>query len=68
MAAYDNLPPTARKAFQNAVFDWAAQPVVTRWRKGQRGFRTGAEIARTVRQWDNTELATLRKERRARAT
>lgn len=57
MAAYDKLPPTARKALQDAVFCWAPQPIVTRWRNGSKGYKTGADIAKTVAQWDRNKLA-----------
>jgi hypothetical protein len=55
MAAYDKLPPTARRALQDAWFCWSTQPILTRWRKGVSGFKTGAEIARLIELWDRLE-------------
>ncbi len=60
MAAYDKLPPTARLALQNAVFDWAPQPLVTSWRKGVKGYRNGADIARKVAAWDASKIRKAR--------
>lgn len=57
MAAYDKLPPSARKALQDAVFCWAPQPIVTYWRNGRKGFKTGADIAKSVAKWDRDALA-----------
>jgi hypothetical protein len=48
MAAYDKLPPTARAALANAAWCWAAQPLLTGWRNGYPGLRTGAEIAAKI--------------------
>jgi hypothetical protein len=56
MAAYDKLPPTARKALQEAAFSWAVQPIRTRHNRGKKGFRTGAEIAATVARWDTQKI------------
>lgn len=55
MAAYDKLPPTARAALANAAWDWATQPLLTGWRKGRPGFRTGAEIAAKIARADADE-------------
>lgn len=52
MKAYDKLPPSARKALQDAAFNWAAPPVVTYWRNGRKGYKTGKEIAARVVEWD----------------
>jgi len=52
LAAYDKLPPSARQALQNAAFDYAPQPIVTAWRNGRKGFKTGGEIAARVAEWD----------------
>ena len=46
MAAFDKLPPAARKALANAIENWAAQPLLTRYRR--RVFKTGSEIAAVV--------------------
>lgn len=60
MTAYDKLPPTARRALQDAAFCWAPQPVLTRWRKGRAGYKTGADIAKTVAKWDRSKIAKMR--------
>ena len=52
MAAYDALPPAARLALANAHFDWAVEPIYSRWRRKQRGFTTPAAIAKTIRRRD----------------
>jgi hypothetical protein len=57
MAAYDKLPPSARKALQDAAFCWATQPILTRWRNGMPGYRTGKDIAKTIALFDKWELA-----------
>jgi hypothetical protein len=57
MAAYDKLPASARKALADAVFCWATQPLLTRWRKGLPGYRTGPDIAKTVARWDKKHLS-----------
>jgi hypothetical protein len=50
MKAYDNLPPSARRALQDSAFNWACPPLVTHWRKGARGYKTGKDIAATLAQ------------------
>lgn len=45
---YDQLPPTARAALANAVFDWSSGAVLNRWKRGKSGYRTGQEIAATI--------------------
>ena len=57
MAAFDKLPPSARKALADAVFSWAPQPVLTRWRKGLPGYRSGPDIAKTIARWDKKHLS-----------
>ena len=54
MAAYDKLPPSARKALQDAAFNWAPQPIVTHWRRGT--FKTGEVIAAKVVDWDRDHI------------
>lgn len=54
MAAFDKLPPVARKAFANAVANYAPQPWLTRYRRGE--FKTGDEIAVWVRLYDLPQL------------
>jgi hypothetical protein len=57
MAAYDKLPPSARKALQDAVVSWAVQPIYSRWRDGRKGYKTGSEIAARVAEWDAKQIA-----------
>ena len=63
MAAYDKLPATARKALQDALVDWASQPIYSRWRDGRKGYKTGADIAARVAEWDRQQLAKWNKRR-----
>jgi hypothetical protein len=57
MAAYDRLPPAARQALQDAVFDWAPYPILCRIRRGAYSHRGGsAAIVRDVRRWDREAL------------
>jgi hypothetical protein len=60
-AAYEKLPPSARKALQEAAFDWAPQPIKTYWTKGRKGFKTGKDIAARVAEWDAKHIARDRK-------
>lgn len=57
LAAFDKLPPSAREALANAAFDWAPQPIVTSWRRGVTGMKTGKEIAARVAEWDAQQIA-----------
>jgi hypothetical protein len=45
MAAFDKLPPGARRALADSAFNWAPRPFLTRWRRGERLYRTGEGIA-----------------------
>jgi hypothetical protein len=60
-AAYDKLPPSAKKALQDAAFDWAVQPIKTYWTQGRKGFKTGKDIAARVAEWDKKHIAKDRK-------
>jgi hypothetical protein len=62
-AAFDKLPPSARKALAEATFDWAVQPLLTPWRKGLPGYRTGPQIAKGISEWDRRHLAKLKTNR-----
>lgn len=55
MAAFDSLPPTARRALANAAFDWSPQQVLARHRRVERGFKTGPEIAQTFANRDRAD-------------
>lgn len=57
MRAYDKLPPSARKALQDAVFSWAPQPLYTRWRDGRKGYKTGKDLAARIIEWDQKAVA-----------
>ena len=63
MAAYDKLPPSARKALQDALVDWAVQPIYSSWRNGRKGFKTGSDIAARVAEWDQKQLSKWTKRR-----
>jgi Family of unknown function (DUF6525) len=51
---YDRLPPTARHALANAAFDWSAGYFYNRWTKAKPGFKSGADVAKQVKQADRT--------------
>lgn len=51
MAAYDKLPPLARKALQDAIADWVPQPLLTGFRRG----RTEQQLAAIIEEWDERE-------------
>jgi hypothetical protein len=57
MAAFDKLPKSAREALANAAFSWAPQPIVTRWKRGDRGYKTGPSIAKLIPKWDEDKHA-----------
>lgn len=52
---FDKLPPTARQALANAVFDWSSGAVFNRWKAGRRGYKTGKDVASRVSEWDARE-------------
>jgi hypothetical protein len=53
---FDKLPPTARHALAGAVFDWSAGAILNRWKRGAREFKTGADIAARVAEWDQRQI------------
>lgn len=57
---YDKLPPTARQALANAMFDWSAGQMYGLWNKGARGFKTGADIAEQVKRADASVIEKTR--------
>lgn len=57
MKAYDKLPPSARKALQDSLCDWACPPLMTYWRNGRKGFKTGKDIAARIAEWDAKKLS-----------
>ena len=57
MQAFDKLPPAARKALADAVFNWSPQAIAARWSRGVAGFKTGHDIAQHVSSRDATEIS-----------
>jgi hypothetical protein len=51
---FDQLPPTARQALANANFSWSAGHYLNRWKRGEKGFKSGREIAERVRDADRS--------------
>ena len=45
---FDKLPPTARQALANAAFNWSSAGFYSKWNRGQRGYKTGKDIADRV--------------------
>jgi hypothetical protein len=54
---FDQLPPTARNALANAAFDWSSGAFYSRWHRGVSGFKTGADIAARIAEWDREQIA-----------
>ena len=54
---FDDLPPTARQALANAVFDWASGWIFGQWRRGRPGYITGADIAGSIAAADARQIA-----------
>jgi hypothetical protein len=52
MAAFDKLPPTARKALTDAAYTWPVEDIYDAWKDGERGFKTGRDIKRQIERWD----------------
>lgn len=57
MEYFDKLPPTARRALADAVFDWASGAVLNSWKRARRGYKSGAEVAARVSEWDAKQIA-----------
>jgi hypothetical protein len=53
---FDALPPEARHALANAVFDWASGWFWQAWKRRRRGCETGSDIANRVREWDAQQI------------
>jgi Family of unknown function (DUF6525) len=51
MKAYDKLPPEVRHALQNANYDWAPQPLVSRLRHGL----SPMALVLSIKRWDRQE-------------
>lgn len=60
-AAFDKLPRNVREALANAAFDWAAQPVLTTWRRSRGTPADSARIAAAIPGWDARHIAKTRK-------
>jgi hypothetical protein len=58
---FDRLPPTARRALANAMFNWSAGAIHGAWRRRMRGFKTEADIARGVAKADANQVRKDRK-------
>lgn len=48
-------------ALANAAFNWSAGAVLNRWKAGKRGYKTGADVAASVAEWDAKQIAKDRK-------
>jgi hypothetical protein len=53
---YDQLPPAAREALANAAFDWSSGVTFDRWQRGERGYKTGVDVAARVAEWDAVQI------------
>ena len=51
---FDQLPPTARAALANANFNWSAGAALNRWKRGAKGYKTGKDIAASIRAADKS--------------
>ena len=51
--AYERLPPSVRKALQEAAFDWAAYPI---WRRFETGKVSSKELVKAIAQWDANQI------------
>jgi len=58
---FDQLPPTARAALANAMFDWSSGWAHGCWRRGARGFKTGPDIAARIAEEDAQQISKDRK-------
>lgn len=60
---FDRLPPSARAALADAAFLWSPGTIYSRWKKGTPGFKTGADCAARIREWDARQIARENKQR-----
>jgi hypothetical protein len=51
---YDQLPPTARAALANADHAWSSGWIFNRWKRGERGYKTGKDCAAAIARADKT--------------
>jgi len=66
MHYFDQLPPTARAALANAAFNWSSGAVLGRWKRGVAGYKTGQDIAKSVKRWDANVISPAPKRRKQR--
>jgi hypothetical protein len=62
---YDQLPPVVRQALANAVFDWSSGATFDRWKRGDQGYNTGADVAARVAEWDALQIGLNIKQQRS---
>lgn len=65
MAAFDKLPPSIRRALAESVEQWAAQPILTWFRKRRPGFRSSEEGTAVIKKWNAAALQKRETDRRA---
>lgn len=58
---FDQLPPSARRALADAVFNWSSGATLNRWKRGRAGYKTGADITARVAEWDAQQIVKDRK-------
>ena len=63
---FDRLPPSARAALANADFDWSSGAVYGRWKRAERGYKTGPNVAERIADWDRRQLERERKRSKGR--
>lgn len=49
---YDRLPPSARKALQDAEHSWSSAWLYNNWSKSRPGYKTGQQCAEQVKAAD----------------
>jgi hypothetical protein len=52
---WERLPPTARQALNDAIFDWSAGWIYGLWRRGK--LKTGADVAAFIQKTDQAQAA-----------
>lgn len=57
-AAYDSLPPSIRRALQDAAFNYAAYPIKRRFEAGS---NTAKDFVKKIAQWDRDQIKRDRK-------
>jgi Family of unknown function (DUF6525) len=56
--AYERLPPSVRRALQDAAFDWASYPIWRRWNAGK---VSTPELVKAIAKWDADQIKRDRK-------